>query len=246
MNKIITSSSNPKIKELVEILHTQKKENTELYLVEGEHLVGLAKDKGVLLEVFSLLPYDFKNNTIITDNVLNKITTTKTPQGVVGLCRKKVSKLDYSQPIVFLEEVQDPSNVGAILRTLCSFNYKQVILGNTGASLYNPKTLLASQGSYLSLDIIIMESQEVIKLIKDKEYLLLSTEIDKTASKLEDIASLKRKTMIVFGNEGKGVSSLIKANKDKSIYIDTHDFDSLNVSVCAGIILYNLRGKFTD
>lgn len=244
MSNIITSVNNPRVKELLEILKNQRKESERLYLVEGKHLVEMAKDKKVLIEVFSLEPYDFVNNTLVSDNVIKKLTATATPQGVIGLCRKRNEQIDYSKPFIFLESVQDPGNVGAILRSACAFNYLQIILNEDCAALYNPKTLLASQGAYLDLEICYLSTLDVINFTRARDYQIITTELDEKATKLKNIVNLPQKSIIVFGNEGKGVSKRISKHKDNSIFVEIDKMDSLNVSVCAGIILYELKDRF--
>ena len=244
MNERIVSTSNPRIKDLARILKDQSKNSEPFFLVEGFHIVEMARDAGILEEVYSIEPNAFKNTTLVSDSVLSKISTTKTPQGIVGKCRKVVKKLSLKDDVVFyLDGIQDPGNVGTILRTLLAFNFKEIVVSTDCASLYNPKTLLASQGALFSLDCQSLSQSELIRRAKALNYSVISTELDKRAQVYTELKSFKDKIVIVLGSEGSGVSEVVKRYKQGSIYIPIENIDSLNVGVACGILASVLRQK---
>lgn len=246
MNKVkrITSKENPRIIELQRILKHQNKSDELFFLVEGFHLVEVAKETNLLVEVFSVDEYEFSQVQLVSESVIQKITTTKTPQGIVGLCKKPQAKpLKTDDGVFFLDTIQDPGNVGTILRTLLAFNYDSVILNDKCASLYNPKTILASQGAIFKINSVVMSNEELIKYTKENNVSLVTTEIDKNATKLGDFNQNLSKYIIVLGSEGQGVSSNIKKAKSQSIYIDIQNIDSLNVAITGAIIAYELKHR---
>nr|WP_307906913.1 RNA methyltransferase substrate-binding domain-containing protein [Mycoplasmopsis bovis] len=115
MNQRITSTQNPKIKQLRKIFNDK---NSEFFIVEGYHLVEEVLKENLVIELYELdsktAKYD--NSVIVSDNVLKTITKTKTPEGIVALCRKKSNTSELGNRVVFLDNVQDPGNVGTIIR----------------------------------------------------------------------------------------------------------------------------------
>jgi len=235
----ITSRSNPKIKDAVAI----KNDNSRFFLVEGFHCVNMAYEAGLLKTVFSTKEIDLKNVTkyLVTPEVLDKLSSTKTPEGIAGICDVLKTKELSKQKIVYLDNVQDPGNVGTILRTCLAFGYTDIILGEGCANVYNSKTILASQGSIFKLNIR-KGNIEILSLLKKKGYKVISTSL-KDSIPLKELDIKNNKIVIVFGNEGKGISSSILDISDIKVRIEMDGIDSLNVGVAAGITLYNCKNN---
>ena len=244
MNKVISSTANPKVKELIAILNNQSSSSEEYFLIEGFHLVEMAKKASQLVEVFSIKPYDFPECTIITSNVLNRITSTKTPQGVVGLCKKiKTSLNPETETVFYLDGIQDPGNIGTILRTLLALGFSTVALSSSCASIYNPKTILASQGSIFGFHVSVLTAENLVIFAKKNKFSIITTELDDKAESYERLVDMKGKMILVLGSEGSGVSKYIRINKTSAVYIPIMSIDSLNVGVACGIIANTLRKR---
>ena len=246
MNERITSVANPRIKDLVSILSNQGSNKEEFFLVEGFHLVDMARTSGCLVEVYALKPYKFEKCYTVTENVLNRITSTKTPQGIVGKCRKSAPREPFSSnTIFFLDGVQDPGNVGTIFRTLLALGFREIFLSPTCASPYNPKTILASQGAIFRELHQISGAESVLLFAKKNKYQIVTTEVDENAKSYEILEKYIGKLLVVFGNESTGVSMLMKEKKDFAVYIPIEGIDSLNVGIATGIIANALRKRST-
>ncbi|AMW26060.1 rRNA methylase [Mycoplasmopsis bovis] len=150
MNQRITSTQNPKIKQLRKIFNDK---NSEFFIVEGYHLVEEVLKENLVIELYELdsktAKYD--NSVIVSDNVLKTITKTKTPEGIVALCRKKSNTSELGNRVVFLDNVQDPGNVGTIIRAAKSFNFDTVI---SNVNFYNDKIVRSSQGALFTVNLV--------------------------------------------------------------------------------------------
>ncbi|QSF13491.1 RNA methyltransferase [Mycoplasma sp. Mirounga ES2805-ORL] len=238
MNKreILSSVNNPKVKILKKIL---KKGDENYFLVEGHHLVEEATKNNLIKEIYEVESQNnYPDSIKITDKVLNVITTTKTPEGVIGLCKKKIKSANLSDKIVFLDNVQDPGNVGTIIRTSRSFGFNTIY---TNINVYNPKILRATQGSLFEMDIRkYNNSIEEVIFLKSKGYKIIATTLDKDSIELKKVNQNHNKIVLLLGNEGQGLSKEVQNLSDIKVYIPI-EFESLNVAVAAGICLYTLK-----
>lgn len=241
MSEIITSKDNKKVKEAL----AYKDRKGEFFLVEGFHLVEMAIREKMAIKIFSLKEYPHANEEfyLVNEGIIKKLSSTINPEGIVALCKKKESNPLSNDVIIFLDEIQDPGNVGTILRTCLAFNYKDVIISKGSASLYSSKTILSSQGALFSLNAIESKNEplEDILLLKKKGYKILATDL-KSSSPLKEL-SMEKPYVLILGNEGRGVSKDIVDVSDKRVRIEMDGIDSLNVGVAAGILLYNLKKK---
>ena len=239
---LYSSVNNEKIKNIKKLNTKKYRDETNLYLVEGEHLVKEAYENNVLEELILLentnLNIDVKTS-YVTKNVLNFISNLDTPNGILGICKKKENTLKGNK-IVILEDIQDPGNLGTIIRSSVAFNVDTLVLSNNTVDLYNPKVIRATQGMLFKLNIIIENDLEnLIKNLKQNNYTIYTTNV-KNGNSLKTIEK-KDKVAIIMGNEGSGVSDKLNSLADKYLYIDMNkNCESLNVAVATSIILYEL------
>lgn len=240
MIKEITSKINDRIKELVKLHKNKYREETKCFLVEGFHSVEMAYKAHLLEEVYTLKRIDLEgvDQYIITPEILDKITTSVTAQGIVGKCKMKEELPLTSNKIIFLDNISDPGNLGTILRTALAFNYKDIVISSDSVSLYNEKVLSATQGAIFDLNVIKGDIKNLIKL-KNNGYKLVGTSL-KDSIDLETLPKLE-KVVVIFGNEGNGIKQDILDICDYKVIIPIKNIDSLNVGVAAGITLYNLK-----
>lgn len=239
---LYSSVNNEKIKNIKKLNTKKYRDETNLYLVEGEHLVKEAHENNVLEELILLentnLNIDVKTS-YVTKNVLNFISNLDTPNGILGICKKKENTLKGNK-IVILEDIQDPGNLGTIIRSSVAFNVDTLVLSNNTVDLYNPKVIRATQGMLFKSNIIIENDLEnLIKNLKQNNYTIYTTNV-KNGNSLKTIEK-KDKVAIIMGNEGSGVSEKLNSLADKYLYIDMNkNCESLNVAVATSIILYEL------
>lgn len=247
---LITSLENDKIKGYIKLKNKKYRNITNTFIVEGEHLVLEAFRAGILEELIieqsSVFPLDLPNDKTIyvPRAILNKISSLENPTYVMGLCRKKEEDDNLGNRILILDGIQDPGNLGTILRSSKAFNVDTVILSEDCVDLYNPKVIRATQGMLFHMNIIRRDLKEVITRLKKEEIPLYVTRVEYG----EDIKLLKSKDKkrfaLVMGNEGNGVKDEIKSLADKYIYIDMNKMvESLNVAIATSILLYELQDK---
>ena len=139
-----------------------------------------------------------------------------------------------------LDEIQDPGNLGTIIRSSVAFNIDTIILSKTCVDLYNSKVIRSTQGMLFHINIIISDLKEIVMNLKKENYQILSTKVDGGKNIKEFKTS--DKLAIIMGNEGNGVSAEIMNLSDNFVYIDMNkNCESLNVAVATSIILYELN-----
>lgn len=231
---IITSLDNPKIKYLASLSKAKERMQEQKFIVEGKHLVDEAKKQNVLIEAYSI---EEKEGYIqVSPSVMKKITNTNTLVSEIGLC-KMLDKKELSNKLLLLDGVQDPGNMGALMRSAKAFGFDTIILGDGCVDIYNDKVIRSSQGAIFKLNFINAYLPDFIKSLK--EYSVYGTNVVHGIS-LENVKK-SQKMAIVLGNEGNGISKEVFDVIEKNIYIPMDDTESLNVSVAAGIIMYSLK-----
>ena len=237
---IITSSSNDKIKYIKKLKQSKYIKEEKKFIVEGEHLVLEAKKNGVLLETYSLIDGDYGvKHTMVTKNVLDSITNLKNFNDVIGVCKIKNEDIKIGGRIIILDGIQDPGNLGTIIRSANAFNFDTIVLSKTCVSIYNEKVIRATQGMIFNSNIIICDLIDFINKIKN-EYDIYSTNVNNGI----DIKNIEKseKMAFVIGNEGNGVSNDVNELIGKSIYIRMNDTcESLNAAVASSIIMYEVN-----
>lgn len=238
MKEKLTSLSNPHIKEL----SCLKKSNPNLFLVEGFHLVEMASRYGDLVEVLSSAPYQCDCRCIeVTPQIISKLAQSKTPEGIIGVCKKRSETSFSSDRILLLDRVQDPGNIGTLLRSALCFGYKEVISISGSASFYNPKAIASSQGAIFATSLHENWSQEkAVEALKKEGYYLLGSSLANGVD-FHSLSSLPKKACLILGNEGQGMSEYLLSKTDVNAYIPIEGIDSLNVGVAGGILMERFR-----
>ena len=233
----ITSKENAKVKEAF----AAKNGKNEYFLVDGFHLAEEAILGGYAVAVFSLKEYptDLPHYEV-NEAILEKLSSVKNGEGIVTMCRRKESQSPMGSKILFLDRVQDPGNVGTLLRTALAFGYRDVILSRGSASPYGNKALMASQGAIFQLNVHYLEDEGIacLKRLQKEGYSLFATAL-KDAIPLREAKKADR-FVLILGNEGQGISEEILALSDQRIRIEMGNIDSLNVGVAGGILMYLL------
>ena len=239
---VITSVENEKIKNLCKLEKKKYRDMTNTYLVEGEHLVIEALKANVLDEIFVLegssFSFDVKT-TEVSFEVMKKLSSMDTPINIIGLCHKSSNNEILGNRVVLLDELQDPGNLGTIIRSSLAFNIDTIILSENTVDLYNPKVLRATQGMHFHINIISMPSYDAVTKLKENNYLVLGTNVENGVD-VRDVDNID-KFCLIMGNEGNGVRKEIQDMCDKNLYIKTNSkVESLNVGVACSILLYEL------
>ena len=240
--KEITSINNELIKSIAKLKEKKYRDIEGCFLVEGYHLVDMAKDYLKIVFVSNKEDYGKISGVeyyLVTDAIINKLSQTINPQGIVGVCQKKEEKEVTSNNVIILDNIQDPGNVGTLIRSALAFNCFDIILGEDTVDIYNDKVIRSSQGAIFKVNLIYRNLTQEIKELKKKNYQVLGTALN-NATSISKIKFLQKRA-IILGNEGNGVKEEILKMTDDNIYLDMNkDIDSLNVGVAGSIIMYEL------
>lgn len=243
---IITSKANSVVKNTKKLL--QKKYRKDSYLIEGWHLFEEAVNAQAeirhifVLENFFDKVKDFSQVHVVTSEILTDLADSKTPQGIVAeIAFEKQSAPSFLKgKYLFLEDVQDPGNVGTIIRTADAAGYDGVFISQHSADIYNLKTLRSMQGSHFHLPIYQMKTSDFLELVKQIQLPILATTLSKDSMDYRELAPLSD-FALVLGNEGQGISSEMAEAADYLIHISMKGrAESLNVAVAAGILIFAL------
>jgi len=247
---VLTSLENEKVKDLIKLQRKKYRDLTGTYVVEGYHLVEEAYKKGILLEVYlteeTEFPYEV-SKTLVSSEVMKKISTMDTPSGIVGLCRKIgysdiKNQMTLLNKVLLLDEIQDPGNLGTIIRSSVAFGIDMIILSENTVDLYNPKVLRATQGMYSHIPIISLNASEAIKYFKNNHFSIYGTNVVDGVDARSLSSEEKNKFCLIMGNEGNGIRKEIQELCDKNLYIPMkEEVESLNVGVACSILLYELE-----
>lgn len=239
---IITSLENNKIKKYLKLKNKKNRDEDKLFIVEGEHLVEEAIKNDLLFDLLVLENYECKIDfpyTIVSNSVMKKLSDMDSLPKVIGIVKMKESNKTLGNHILILDDIQDPGNLGTIIRSSVAFNVTDIILGLGCVDLYNDKVIRSTQGLMFNINIVRCDIKEIILDLKNKGYLILGTNVNDG----EDVSTIvTSKYALVMGNEGNGVKSDIQELCDKNIYIEMNkNCESLNVGVATSIILYELN-----
>jgi TrmH family RNA methyltransferase len=240
----IVSLTNQNVKRWIELKNSSTRQENALFIIEGEKLVVEAFTMDLLVELIYVDPIPtklakFDNVFEVDDKVLNKISSLKTPNKVIGICKMPKEDSKLAKIIVALDGVQDPGNGGNIIRSCVGFNIEQVLLSNDTFDQYNEKFIRATMGAFFKVKINKVELASKLKNLKKIGYKIVLTSA-LGSDKIDKIKNLD-KLVVVFGSEGHGVSKEVEALADFKVSIKTNaKLESLNVASSAAIILHEL------
>lgn len=229
--------SNPLVKNCVKLKQKKYRNLNNQYLVEGYHLVNEALTAGVLETVFftESLKIDFENSYQISEEIIRKLSSVETPQGILGVCKKVVNH-EISDKILLLDNLQDPGNIGTLIRSCAAFGFTTMIANNT-VDFFNEKVIRSSQGAIFKIALI---NSSIIDFIKDhSQYHYIATDL-KSDAYLDDFSVETSKVGLILGNEGQGISEEVLALADTKVKIKMANMESLNVGVAGSIFMYEL------
>lgn len=232
--KYISSKENPYFKELIKLKKGYSANS--LFLVEGEDIVFEAYKNSCLKEIICVEENDvtkqFNNikTTYISKNLYKEISSFQSlNQKIIGICKKEYSN-NLGKRCIYLDNLQDPGNVGTIIRSSLAFNFSSLVLSLNSVSLYNSKVIQASKGAIFHLPII---HNDLLSICRG--YNIYLTCID--GKDIKEVDKLIEPFILVFGNEGKGIKKEYLDLGEK-LKINMSNFDSLNVASAAAIFLY--------
>ena len=252
MKDIIASSDNKFYKLLKKLDKKKYRDENSIFKAEGEKFLGENINFNKIIVKKSKFEYFEKkynisqneNLTILKDNLFDEVSTQENSQGIIFLYSKNLNTiLDIKGDVVILDDIQDPGNVGTIIRTMIATGFYNLVLTKGSVDVYNPKTVRATMSGIFKLNVIYETPKNIVKFLKENNYLTISTALYKDSVSYEKI-ELKEKNAFIFGHEGGGVSDYMINNWDIKAIIPIYgNIESLNVSVAAGVFLYKMKEK---
>lgn len=242
---LISSTNNNYVKKICRLHHKKYRDETSTYLVCGYHLIEEAQKQDLIEEIILLEGETYettKKNTSVTPPVMKKLSQLDSIPPIIAVAKKRSTEPITGNTII-LENLQDPGNLGTIIRSAKAFNFETIIINKGCVDVYNDKVLRATQGMIFHTNIIIKEDlEQTIKDLKNIGYEVLGTSV-RNGENIKNITTNKEYAIII-GNEGQGMSSSLEQLCDKNIYINMNkDCESLNASVAASIIMYEVSNK---
>lgn len=250
--KRIESSQNSQVKHWKKLVSVRKeRDKSGEFLVEGFHLVeeALKKQQSVLSLIVREgmnIPTSWNVDNIeiieITMDIAKEIAETEHSQGIYAHCSqpKATEKEQQSwKRILMIDAVQDPGNVGTMIRTADAAGLDAVILGKGSADAFNPKTVRSGQGSHFHIPVIRGELSEWVRIFKDKTISVYGTSLEESVNYNQ--VEPQQHFALIMGNEGSGLSPDLLAQTDINLKVPLFgQAESLNVAVATGILLYSL------
>lgn len=249
--EFINSLDNSTIKKVKKLKQRKYREEEKKFLAEGRKFLDFTytPDLIILKENFE----DFENITtklerfdcrkiVVNDRIFKELTSQENSQGVILVypyCETNIEKINNN--IIVLDKIQDPGNLGTIIRVADAAGFKDIILSKGSVDCYNEKCVRSSMGSIFNMNIVYMEELQLIHFLKEKKYKFLVTALENNSIEYTDI-TLNEKNAIIFGSEGNGVSDNFLKAADETVIIPIYgSAESLNVAMASGIILYKVR-----
>lgn len=243
--EIIRSKSNKLVKQIKKL--QQKKYRTSSYLIEGWHLLEEAVKAGASIEhILVLEEYvdrvsQLEKVTVVSPEIIQDLTDSKSPQGVIAQLALPSQDLPecLEGRFLVLEDVQDPGNVGTIIRTADAAGFDGVFLTDKSADIYNMKVLRSMQGSHFHLPIYRLPIEDILTTLKNNQVEILATTLSSQSVDYREV-SPETSFALVMGNEGQGISDFVSAEADQLVHITMPgQAESLNVAIAAGILVFS-------
>lgn len=249
----IESTQNKQVKEWKKLLTRKGRKKQDRYIVEGLHLVEEALKSAADIETlivredktedYAYLYEKSEVNTVeVTEEISSMLSDAVTEQGILAVVKSQESsdRIKGDKPVLMLDEVQDPGNLGTLIRTADAAGFEGVIIGKGSVDLYNPKALRSAQGSHFHISIIHDDLEKWISQFKNNNIPVYGTALDERAVSYRTIEPQDQFGLIV-GNEGNGVNPSILKQTTENLYIPIKgQAESLNVAIAASIVMFSL------
>jgi TrmH family RNA methyltransferase len=250
MFKYIKSRENKKIKYVQSLKRKKTRMEESSYIIEGKKVVFEAKKFGAdIKSVFVSESFSNRNPDlekleseiyVVSDELFDKISDTVNSQGIIAVLGIKfldIEMIDGGR-FIFVDEIQDPGNLGGIIRGIDAFSFDGLILGPNSVDVLNEKCVRSSMGSIFRIKIFKIDEKSEISKLKEKGIKIISSNLKKDSKKPQEL-DLKEKFAIIIGNEGNGVSKEAESYADECSFIPmSGNAESLNANVAAHIFMY--------
>lgn len=246
----ISSKDNKIFRLCQQLSHKKYRDKLGLYLIEGENLLEEAVKNGAAIKTV-LMCRDYRGSLFgtedkafcLSDKLFEQLSQTETTQGIMAIVEKPELSPDLflnrgGGNFIVLDRLQDPGNIGTILRTADAAGYELAIVMKGTADVFSPKAVRAATGSLFRMPVVFMDSvDELMEFTRAAGKKLVATCFDTDRYYYDE--NLKGNIALIIGNEGSGISRELIECSDLKIKIPMHgNIESLNASVAAGILMY--------
>ena len=245
----ITSAQNSIFKEVIKLQNKKFRDKNNCFFIEGKKQVEeISKDwniKQILIsEKYKNSINDLKNVTILSEHLFNKLSTTKSSQGIIAIVEKKHYKikdiLSNTGMFIILENIQDPGNLGTIIRSADAFAAKAVFVSKGSVDIYSDKTLRSTMGAIFHIPVLDnIDIKNILTLMKKGKITIYATSLK--GKKYLHTVRLSQKCAFIIGNESNGITNETENLADELIKINMPGrCESLNAAIASSIIMYEI------
>lgn len=238
--KEINSVTNFRVLQWIKLKEKDIRNEKQLFIVEGYHLVSEAYKENQLVEIITTEDKcDFDVPTYkVRDDVMKRISSLASPNKFIGICKQKEAS-EFGDSVLLVDKIHHPGNLGTIIRSAVAFNVDTIVI-NESVDVYNQKVIQATQGMIFHINIIKSPLDIFVKKLKELNYQIIGTDVREGVN-LDSFISEKKHALIV-GNEGEGLTESMLDRCDVKLNIEMNSkCESLNVGVATGIILHKLK-----
>lgn len=238
MINVITSKENKKVKFALSLKENKYRKLNKMFLAETSKSLEMAIKHNMVVETFSTswldIPEEIPQN-IVSEEILKKLSSNVTPEGVVFIAKENEIKPLKEDKILYLDHISDPGNMGTIIRTALAFDYDLIVVSENSVSIYNEKVVNSSKGAIFAIPIVIgdltpyLNSHQIIVSLLSEDSISL------------DELKVESKFVLVLGNESHGVKREAKRSATVKVKISIKNIDSLNVAVAGGILMNRIH-----
>lgn len=236
---MITSTNNNTIKTFIKLKQKKYRNQFGYYLIEGEHLVNEALKANQVECIITTKPLKSNLEVIeVSEEVMAKLAFTKSPSNIMAKCKiDSNNELMMKKRYLILDDLQDPGNIGTLIRSALAFGVDQVILSKNCVDLYNDKLLRAMQGANFHISCIYGDLTEIIEKLQANGVVVVGSALENG----QDISLIEKteKMAFIVGNEGNGMNQNILDKCDYIGYIPIQTIESLNVAIAGSILMYH-------
>lgn len=231
----ITSIHNDNVKYWVSLKNKKIRDKERKFIVEGDHLIEEARKNNLIEYIISCV--DENADFYVTKEIMEKISDQKSISYNAAVV-KFIPEDSVNGNVIILDNLQDPGNLGTIIRSSVAFNIDTIIISDTSVDLYNPKVVRSTEGMIFNLNIIRRNLEGIIPVLKNLGYKIVGTDVNEGI----DVRNISKENVaIIIGNEGNGMSENVKKLCDEFINIKINkSCESLNAGVAASIIMYEV------
>lgn len=256
----IKSKDNEKIKLVKSLQKSKYRSKERKYISEGLRSVELAIEFNADINFVFISNTFYEGNKnikiiselekitsvfVVNDSIFDMVSTTENTQGIMAIIDMKDTSitsfnLSKHKKIVVLDRVQDPGNVGTIIRTADAAGFDLVILTKGCVDIYNPKVVRSTMGSLFYMDVIISDENSILKILKDNYFQVVSSYLN--TDNFFDKVEYEEAVALVVGNEANGINNFWIENSDLLVKIPLYGkAESLNVAISSAILMYKIK-----